>query len=99
MRNYRVTCLKCKQSDILTINEADHQVWDYAKKIMTNLLSARWRSDMQWGFECACGNDNRLSRAEAKDFKRLVSGDALSIKKIADSLKIEDKTQFRMEAV
>lgn len=99
MRKYKVTCLNCKRSDVLTIDESNHQVWDYAGKLMTNFLSARFRKDGQWGFECVCGNDNRLSSAEAKDFDTLVAGDPLSIKRIADSLKLDDSKQFVMGAV
>lgn len=97
MKQLKVTCLSCKKSDTITIDERSHTVWDYGKKLLTNFLSARWRSDLQWGFECVCGNDNRLAKAEKKDFDTLVQGDPMSIKRIADSLKIPDEKQFTME--
>lgn len=52
---------------------------------------------MKWGFLCVCGNDNRLCKQEEKDFDKLVAGDPMSLKKIADSLNIPDESQFRME--
>lgn len=98
MKKYKVTCLKCNESDVLVINDSDHVVHDFGNGAGTNLLAARWRGDGEWGFECRCGNDNRLSKHEEKDLKKLVvRGDPLSIKRIADSLKIPDNKQFSME--
>lgn len=99
MTKYKVTCLKCGESDVVTIDENDHQVWDYGKKLLTNLLSMRWRRDMKWGAECKCGNDNRLAASEQADFNTLVQGDASSIQKIADSLQLPDSKQFKMEQI
>lgn len=95
--NYRVLCLKCKQSDVIKIDAVDHVVLGYEKEMNTNILACRWRADATWGFECTCGNDSRLSKHEEKDFGKLVKGDALTIKRIADSLKIPDARKFRME--
>lgn len=99
MRKYKVECLDCSESDILTIDEMKHQVIDYEKKIKTPFRSFRWRGDLSWGFFCKCGNDNRLANAEAKDFDKLVDGDPISLKNITASLLRKDKEQFKMEAV
>jgi hypothetical protein len=99
MKSYKVTCLQCKESDTVTIEESGHRVIDWAKQISTNFLAARWRKDLQWGFECKCGNDNRLAKGELSDFSNLVQGDDLSIKRIADTLAIPDKEQFTMRSI
>lgn len=99
MQKYKVTCLECGESDVLTIDEIAHQVLDYDKKMHTNFGAFRWRKDMKWGFICQCGNDNRLAPSEAEDFDKLVDGDPLSIKKIAASLLVPDETQFQMEVL
>lgn len=99
VNRYEVTCLGCGEKDVLTIDDIKHQVLLWAKMAATNFLSARFRGDKQWGFECKCGNDNRLARQEEKDMDKLVYGTPLSVKRIADSLKIPDKKQFRMVAV
>lgn len=99
MKKYQITCLKCKDSDILTIDENSHQVLLFGKQMNTSLLAARFRKDNQWGFECKCGNDNRLSLVEKDEFAQLVQGDALTVQRIADSLKIDDKLQFEMRAI
>lgn len=92
---YKVTCLKCEGSDELKITP-DNTVF-YTNH--TPIISSRLRADMQWGFECICGNDNRLSAKEAGDISKLVSGTPMSIKRIADSLKTPDEKQFRMVAI
>lgn len=96
MENYRVVCLQCREEDVLTIDNQNHRVGITERKLNTNFLSFRWRPDMVWGFMCKCGNDNRLAPEEADDFDNLVAGDPISLKKIADSLKIPDSKQFKM---
>lgn len=93
---YKVTCLECGESDILTIDENQHVVTITEKVMLTPFRSFRWRGDLKWGFMCQCGNDNRLAREEQGDFDKLVAGDPISLKQIANSLKIPDEKQFRM---
>lgn len=99
MRRFKVTCLECGEADTLTIDDVGHVVLDYENKLNTNFRSFRWRADMQWGFFCQCGNDNRLAPSEADDFDKLVKGDPLSIEKITASLLIPDEKQFSMEVI
>lgn len=96
MTKYKVTCLNCGESDILAIDDMNHFVGDTEKKLSTNFKSYRWRGDMKWGFQCFCGNDNRLAKEEEPDFEKLVDGDPITVQKIADSLKIPDEKQFEM---
>lgn len=81
------------------MDNINHRVTYWAKILLTPFLSARWRGDLAWGFLCRCGNDNRLAKEEAKDFDKMVAGDPMSLKRIADSLKIPDEKQFRMDKV
>jgi len=100
MQRYEVTCLKCKQSDILLIENDSHAIINYGKAINTNLLAGRWRKDNQWGWECICGNDNRVSKIEASFLTELVQkGNPKTIEDIKASLKIDDKKQFTMIGV
>lgn len=99
MKRYKVTCLDCEASDILTIDEQAHRVLDYEGKFQTPFRSFRWRKDMQWGFHCECGNDNRLAPSEAGDMDKLVQGDKQSIDKIVASLLIPDNKQFEMRTI
>ena len=100
MKRYEVTCLKCKQTDTLLIDDDSHSIINYGKGASTNLLAGRWRADMSFGWECICGNDNRVSKQEERFLSELVTkGDKNSIDKIKASLKIDDKKQFSIIGV
>lgn len=96
MHRYKVTCLECGESDVLKIDDLNHYVGETARQFETNLYAFRWRPDQKWGFECKCGNDNRLAPQEADDFDNLVAGDPVTVKRIAASLLIPDEKQFSM---
>lgn len=96
MNRYKVTCLECGETDVLTVDGANHYVKETERQFDTNLLAFRWRPDLMWGFQCKCGNDNRLAPQEADQFDKLVKGDPLSLKKIAASLLVPDAKQFEM---
>lgn len=97
-KKYNVTCLKCGDSDELTIEEDAHVVVLNRKVMLSNILSSRYRGDDEWGFQCRCGNDNRISAKEADKFDELVQGDPLTVERIRHSMKIADSSQFKMEA-
>ena len=97
MAKYKITCLDCGESDIHTIDELNHRLITSEKKILTPLLTIRWRGDNSWGYQCICGNDNRLAASEMNEFEFLVAGDPISVKKIKDSVKRPDNKQFKME--
>lgn len=102
VKRYKVTCLNCKDSDVITVDDnlggsGQRAVVDYVKKLKTPFRSFRWRPDLKWGFYCKCQNDNRLAPQEEADFDNLVDGDPISLERIAASLKIPDEKQFSME--
>lgn len=99
MKRYKVTCLDCDASDIITVDEQSHRVVDYEGKFQTPFRAFRWRGDMKWGFECGCGNNNQLAPSEADSMDKLVQGDPVTVKKIAASLLIPDEKQFEMRAI
>lgn len=94
-RTFKITCLKCKKSSRIKIANGKDVIYiDH-----TPIIAARLRGDMQWGFECMCGNDSRLCIEEKKDANLLIQGSSKEIiKKIVDSLKIKDELKFRMES-
>ncbi len=99
-QKYNVTCLKCKRSaKINVIDETKMMFIDHVP-----ILAARFRGDLKFGFECMCGNDSRIAREEKDDIEMLVvTSDPMvketAVKRLADSLLIEDKLKFRMEPV
>lgn len=62
----------------------------------TPIISARWRPDMKWGFECLCGNDSRVAPEEAKVLPMLVRGGEHAIRKIAAGLRVGNEKKFKM---
>lgn len=98
-KKYKVTCLECKESDVHTFDERQHVLVHSDKILNTPLLGVRWRPDLKWGFRCRCGNYSLIAPQESDQFDNLVTGDELSIKKMAESLLIPDEKQFSMEVV
>lgn len=70
---------------------------DYEKH--TPIISARFRADDTWGFECLCGQYNLLAPAEEKNINTLVKGGLHAIDAIKESLKLPDDNKFRMESI
>lgn len=97
MERYKVTCLKCKKECYVSI-DAGHQI-DYEGGMNTNLLAGRWRKTQDFGWECSCGNDNRLSKQEKDEMDTLVKGSPQQIADIVKSLSIPDSKQFKMVRV
>lgn len=65
----------------------------------TPIISARFRGDLRWGFECMCGNDNRLAAQEKNQAPVLVKNASdQAMKHILASLRIDDRKKFSMEA-
>ena len=94
VKKYVITCLKCKGQS--RINIIDNQTVMYVDHIP--IIACRLRGDLQWGFECQCGNDSRLARQEVGQIDMLVQGGAHAIEKLTKSLKVKDKLKFKMEA-
>lgn len=99
MHHYKVTCLNCKKSDTLFIDDNNHVVLDYQGKFLTPFRSFRWRPDLIWGFECTCGQDSRLAPEEKSDIGKLVQGDPVGIEKVIQSLKTPAQSKFKMVAI
>jgi len=90
-KSYKVVCLKCDGSSRVDIDDMDRVFW-----IDTNeVISARKRLDSQWGFECLCGNNDIVTRQEAREIKNLQSPAAEDIEAIIQSIK-PDKPRFTM---
>lgn len=94
-KTYRVTCLSCKGHDDLKVTN-DNKVF-YTNH--TPIISARFRPDMNWGFECMCGNDSRLAIEEKNQLKTLVRGSEHSIKRLARTLTRGNELKFKMETI
>lgn len=91
---YKVTCKQCGNSEDIVIDNQNNIYWKPVKWI----ISGRYRLDMQWGFQCACGNNDLETEQERKEIKNLQAPDPSDISKVLKSL-IPDKPKFKMESV
>lgn len=94
---YKITCKKCKQEAVVEIDDHKHLITRWVKFVP--IISGRYRLDMQWGWECTCGNDTRLSAQEKKTIKNPVSPDPKDIMTVTKNLQIVPDTRFKMEAI
>lgn len=96
MDKYKVTCLNCKaQREIFIINGTVDWL-ENPDNANHSIRSARKRLDKNWGFECACGNNDLMTSQEKKRITNKQSPDPKEIKDIIKSL-IPDKPKFVME--
>lgn len=105
-RTLKVTCLSCMGSNKVYINEtapgqANNQYiidlnTDHKKNPKNVfIISGRFRSDLEFGWECVCGNTSIVSKLEKDSLNELViKGNPQSINRIAESLKIPDEMKF-----
>lgn len=88
---YKITCLGCKQSAHLNILEGQVVYVDH-----TPIVASRLRADMKWGFECLCGNDDRLCASEISQVESLVQGATHVKDRLIKSAKSK-KPRFNLE--
>ena len=93
-KTYKVTCEKCGGHDNLKITD-DKQVF-YTEH--TPIISARFRPDMNWGFECLCGQDSRIALEEKDSLHAIVkNASPKTVNDLAKSLMPKSELKFKME--
>lgn len=90
--NYKVTCNNCKQADYINIDKDAYILWDKTNYI----ISGRKRLDLQWGWQCRCGNSSLLTKQEMDKITDKVNPDPKEISEIIKNLKVEPNTKFTM---
>lgn len=93
---YKVTCKNCKQSDLIDIEKDTLILWEKNKN--TYLISGRKRLDMQFGWQCLCGNNDLLSDQENRVITDKTSPDPQEINQILKNLEPQ-KAKFVMDKV
>jgi len=102
-KNYLVTCLSCGGHNKASIYPGAKDQFlcdlntDHEKTGNINIISARYRPTMTWGFECICGNTSLLSRQELPDVEKLVVGSQAAVDKVVASLEVRDEDKFTMK--
>lgn len=95
-KKFRVTCMNCKSNDLVTINEADRAVmWGHVDRI----ISARYRLDNSWGFQCICGQNSLMTKQEKDQITNYQNPDPKEISEILKNLIPEKRQYFKMEPV
>lgn len=102
-KNYLVTCLTCGGSNKASICSGAKDQFlcdldtDHEKTGNIKIISARYRPDWRWGFECICGSTSLLSRQELPEVEKLVVGSQAAVDKVVASLKVDDEDKFVMK--
>lgn len=92
IKQYAVSCKKCKNKDDILIDDKNNIYW----KQTEHIISGRYRLDMQWGWQCKCGNNDLLTRQEKTEINNLQEPDAIDIQKVLKNL-VPDKSTFIMK--
>lgn len=92
---HKVTCLKCKKSDTISIVDERHVDWNHSTS--NNIISARKRLDNEFGFQCRCGNDDILSQQEKRNITDKENPDPQEVAEIVRNLKPQ-KSKFQVVA-
>lgn len=91
---YEVVCLQCKNKDKITIFEA--RLIDWSASTCNHIVSGRKRLDQQWGWQCACGNNDLMTQQEVESLTNKQEPDPKEISAILAALK-PDKPRFVMD--
>lgn len=95
VQKYKVTCLKCKGFNIVPIGDDRKVMWDNTDRI----ISARFRLDNNWGFQCICGNNNLLTEQEDSYIEDKQTPDPKQISDVIKNLKPDTRKLFEMRVV
>lgn len=93
MEKWKITCLRCKNDDIIQIVKDQDIIWGDNKHV----VSGRKRLDGNWGWQCFCGNNSLLTSQEMSNISNLQTPDPKEIQDVIDNLKVEKDKKFVME--
>ena len=91
---YKVVCKNCKESEDIVIDDQNNIYWKPVKYI----ISGRYRLDMNWGWQCLCGNNDLVTDQEEREIGNLSAPDPIDISKVLKSI-IPDKPKFEMRTI
>lgn len=99
MESYEITCLNCKATRkikiVKTVAGSRIDWLESAENANHPILSARERLDGQWGFQCACGNNDLMTAQEKRNIANPQNPKAQEVNEIIENLK-PDKPKFSM---
>lgn len=89
----KVICSKCKGFSVVNIQN-NQLAW---VEIGT-VISARFRFDHQWGFQCYCGQNNIMTKQEIEMIANPEQPTPRELEDITKHLVVKKDTKFRVEA-
>jgi hypothetical protein len=95
-QEFTITCTNCKGKSRVVVK--DEKFIEYIDE--TPIISARYRKDLKWGFECICGNDTRLCKEELFDSEAQVKvkgSSQATVEAVIDRMKQSSEDSFIME--
>lgn len=92
-KTYRVKCKVCGQHDDIVIDDNHNIYW----KPVNYIISGRYRLDMNFGWQCKCGNNDLVTKQEKRDIRNLQAPDPKDISKVLKAIQT-DKPKFKMES-
>lgn len=96
MKQYKVTCKKCAGSNVVNIDDNTRQV---AWQVTDRIISARFRLDNEWGFQCICGNNSLMTKQEREHITDPVKPDPKEITTIIKNLIPDKLNTFEMRVI
>lgn len=95
IKEYKVVCLKCDNSNIVPIDEDSRVImWKGCDRI----VSGRFRLDSQWGWQCLCGNNSLLTKQEEEYIDDKANPDPVQIEHVINNLIPDNRKLFEMRA-
>lgn len=91
MQGYKIICKQCGKSDNIKITQNNQIIWGKPEHI----ISARFRLDNQWGWECLCGNYDILTQQEKRQITNKQEPTSQEISEILKNLQ-PDTPKFEM---
>lgn len=92
----KIICNNCQGYSIVNIDEPNKVIsWKQIDKV----ISARYRFDGQWGFQCYCGNNSIMSKQEIESISNPQLPTIKEIEDIKNNLVMIPDTKFSMEYI
>lgn len=101
-QTYNVTCKVCSGERTIRIHDTavgGRIDWleDRAEP-RPAIISGRQRLDNNWGFQCACGNNDLLTAQETKSFSNPANPSPQELDQVVSNLRV-DQPRFEMVTV
>lgn len=92
---YKIICDNCGNADVIGLDSENHVIWGEPK----NIISARLRTDGQWGYQCNCGQNSLVTKQENENIRDLSKPSIQELTTIKKNLIVKKDKRFVMERI